>query len=332
MGIKALRSCQLGPENTAGAAIAAITVWNGPAPMLEDQRERVRPEADTGNLGGNNRTYVPKLAAGCTMEGEATFEQLLHIFQAGIKKVSAPSDDGAGSGKVWEFPFGTTAQNTVQTYTIEAGDDQQFERMEYSFVKSFTLSGKSGEAVMLSADWVGRQISTCTKTMNKTAPVVEEILFGNSTLAIDDVGGPIGGTPVTATLKGFEFGGSTGMIENFTGDEVFFTNIKNVKPELTLKITFEHNASAVAEKAAADVETPRAIRLMFEGSALTSAYTYSKKTLIIDMAGKWLSFEKIDEEDGNDVVTGEFSVAYDATADLFCEITLVNKIAALANA
>ena len=325
-GVKALRSCQLGAESTAGTAVAATTIWNGPAPMLEDTSERTRPDADVGRLGGSNRLYTPKRAAACTMEGEATFEQLIHILQAGIKKVD-PVQDGAGSGYVWTFPFGNTAQNVPQTYTIEAGDDQQFEEMEYSIVKNLSLTGKAGEAVMESAEWVGRQVATCTKTASLDLPVVEEILSGTAKIYIDAVSGTIGSTQKSATLMGFEFGGDTGMLEVFTQDALYFTKVKNVKPELTLKLTFEHDATSVAEKAAAVAGTPRMIRLLFEGSALASEGTaYAKKSLVIDVAGKWLNFEKIDEEDGNDVVTGELSIEYDETADLFCTVVVVNEL------
>ena len=66
-----------------------------------------------------------------------------------------------------------------------------------------------------------------------------------------------------------------------------------------------------------------------EGTALTSAGAYTYKTAIISLAGKWDTFEKIDEQDGNDIVTGHFIVHYNSTANLFAAITVVNQVSSM---
>ena len=93
----------------------------------------------------------------------ATYEQLLHILEAGVKTVSS-SQDGTGSGYIYEYVFPTTAANSIKTYTIEGGDNTEEEEFTYGFVESFTLSGAPGESVMMGADWVGREVSTGTFT------------------------------------------------------------------------------------------------------------------------------------------------------------------------
>jgi hypothetical protein len=86
----------------------------------------------------------------------------------------------------------------------------------------------------------------------------------------------------------------------------------------------------VAEKEAWRNGTPRQIRLLIEGDALTSAGTsYSKKTVRIDLAGKWESFEALSDQDGNDTVTGLFRARYNQLADLFAEIVVVNELTTL---
>ncbi len=72
------------------------------------------------------------------------------------------------------------------------------------------------------------------------------------------------------------------------------------------------------------------MRLKINGSALTTAgsgYTY--KTLIVDLAGKWETFDKIDEQDGNDIVTGTLRARYNSTAALFAEFVVVNELSSL---
>jgi hypothetical protein len=73
-----------------------------------------------------------------------------------------------------------------------------------------------------------------------------------------------------------------------------------------LNVTFEHNATAVAEIAAWRAGTARQIRLQFDGSG--------SKYARFDMAGKWEKFDKIGEKDVNDNVTGTFVACYDTTA------------------
>jgi hypothetical protein len=101
-------------------------------------------------------------------------------------------------------------------------------------------------------------------------------------------------------------------------------------PEIKLDVTFEHNATATAEKAYWRAGTARLLRIKCEGSTLAaagSAYTY--KTMIINLAGKWDSFEKIDEVDGNDVVTGHFIARYNSTSALFASFVIANEVAAM---
>jgi hypothetical protein len=326
MGIKALRKIQLGKETTAGTAVAASIIWRGTG-TLEDQREVIFPDEDIGYLSGVDRLYCPKLLAGFVFDAvPATFEQLPIILSAGVKNVVTGVTDTGGSGKVYTYTFPTTAQNIFTTWTIEGGDDSGAEEMEYSFVESFEISGNGGEAVMMSSNWIGRQVSTSTFTTPLSVPTVEEVLFGNGKMYID--GTTIGTTQVTNTLLGFALRVNSGIVTKFTADgQKYFSFATQTKPEVLFDVTFEHNASAVSEKAAWRAGTARLIRLDIAGNALTTAGTFSNKLLRVDLAGKWERFDKIGETNGNDIVTGTFRANYDPTAAKFAEIKVVNQTA-----
>lgn len=332
MSIKALRKVQLGGETTAGTAVAADTIYRVENAMLKDDRVKVAPGEDVGNLGGLNRQYESFLGGSLSMpEHPLNFEQSLHVFEAGIKAVQTPSADTGGSGKIYVYPFPTTSVNTPKTYTIEGGDDQQAEEMEFAFVKSFTISGGPKEALMLSAEWEGRQVAPTTFTAGLSAPSVEEVLFSKGEIYIDDVGGTLGATKKSNTLMGMTLNVTTGFqsVPAACGQK-YFAFVKQTKPEVTLNVTFEHDASAVAEIAAWRAGTARQIRLLFVGSSLTTAgATYSAKSFIVDLAGKWESFDAIGETDGNDIVSGTFRAGFDSTANLFGNITVVNELAAV---
>lgn len=329
MGIKALRKLLLGAETTAGTAVAADLRWRGTG-VIEDQREVIFPDEDIGYLSGIDRNYVPKLLAAVSFDSvPATFEQLPIILSAGVKNVITGVTDTGGSGKVYTYAFPTTSANSITTWTIEAGDDQQAEEVEYAFVESFELSGNGGEALQMSANWIGRQVTKCSFTSPVTDPAtVEEILFGKGKLYIDEASGTIGTTEKSATLLGMGLNVDTGWIAKFAADgNLYFSWAQSTKPEVLLNVTFEHNSTAVAEKDAWKAGTARLLRLKFEGNALTTAGTFSKKTLIIDLAGKWESFDTLGDQNGNDIVTGTFRAGYDATAAKFAEIKVVNETA-----
>ena len=330
-GIKALRKIQLGRETTAGTAVAATTRWRGMG-AIQDDRVVEFPEEDVGILSGTDRSYVSKLAASISFDSvPATFEQLPHIFEAGIMTDTAAAD-GGGSGYIYQYDVPTTAANTIKTYTIEGGDNIQAEEMEYSFVKDFSISGNAGEAWMASANWTGRQVSKASFTAAGSAsiPDVEEILTSKTKLYIDNATGTAGTTQVSNTVLSFDLSGNTGWQEVFTADgNLYFSFAKHTMPEFTLNVTFEHNSTAVAQKDAWIAETAKVLQLKGEGSAFTTAGTYTYKTAILELPGKWESFESLGEQDGNDIVSGTFRVRYNSDVGHAGRFIVVNDLSAL---
>ncbi len=334
-GVDGFRKMQLGPESTAGTAVAATAIWRGKAGMPDDQRVTAFAEEDIGYASGDDRTYVPMLDAKLAFpETALTFEQGPYLGEAGIKAVGTGVADGAGSGRIYAYPFPTDAAslNTLKTYTIEAGDNQQAEEMEYSFIEDFKISGKAGEPLMASANWRGRQWTPTTWTAGLSLPTVETILASKWKLYIDAVGGTIGGTQVSSTLLGLEFNAKTGWRPVHTGDGyLYYGAVEFVREllEVTLQLTFRHNASAVSEKAAWRAETARKLRVQWDGSALTAGTNYSNKALRIDMAGKWEKFETLGNDGGIQTSTGIFRARRNVTANLFAVMTFVNALATL---
>ena len=180
-GRTSLRKIQFGQEAPAGTAVVATTIWRGLG-TLEDLREKIWPEESVGYLSGLDRAYEPTLGGQIELETvEATFEQVNHLFEMGIKAVGTGVADGGGTGKVYTYGLPTTASNVVKTYTIEAGDDQRKKEIEYCFAETITLEGKFGEALKVSATLQGRQV---------TGGIYEtgiDLAFVNATSKITDV-------------------------------------------------------------------------------------------------------------------------------------------------
>jgi hypothetical protein len=329
-GIVSLRKTQIGPESTAGTAVAATSVQRLLSNGAKDDRVVEFVNEHIGYLPQVNRTVTPKLAASIAFEDSPlTFEQAMYPFSAGIQPVAATAD-GAGSGFVWTYAFPTTAVNTIKTYTIESGDNIQAREMEYSFCESFAISFNAGEVVNISSNWIGRQWSNTTFTGALTAPTVEEVLSSKGKIFIDATSGTVGTTLVSSTLLSGTLNVTTGWKPVWTADgNLYFSFAKNTAPEIKLDLVYEHNTSSEAEYAAFVAGTPRLIRLRFLGSTLTSAGTYTEKTISINLAGSYETWDSFGDMDGNNTVSCTFRAAYDSTAALFANISIVNEVASI---
>jgi hypothetical protein len=306
-GIKALRKAQGGLETTAGTAKAATFIWPGEAGWITDEGTQEPVAEDDGNFLPSARVHCPRLGATWAMpETVATFETLPVVFAAGIENITSATTDTGGSGHIYQYDVGTSAARTVATFTFEVGNNVDVSEMEYSFVEEFTLSGAEGEGLMFSAGWRGRQKTDTTFTAAQAKITgLEEIPFSIGAIYIDAT--TVGTTQKTGTWKGFSLTQVTGFKALWTGDgnaSPYFSTIKQDPPELTGEFTFEHDATGLAEIEAAEAGTTRLIRLIWEGSTLTTAgSSYTKKTLKIDLAVQYTAIPDVDEDDGDDVVT-----------------------------
>lgn len=331
-GIKVLRKVQLGRESSAGTAVAASTIWRGPAITPVDEQLKIMPEENVGLSSMTTRQYTPQKKASMSFPATpATFQQILHILEAGVKTVT-PTQDGVGSGYIYPYPLPSGDANTIKYYTLEGGDNKIMEEMEYAFVVDFVLSGKKGEAWTIAANWQGRQSTVASFTGALSIPAVSEMLFQKSKIYIDDVDDAIGSTQITNSWIEASLKVTTGMKAQFTGDgNLYFSFADFVGAKATLDLKFLHNATIAAERVKWRSDTPRQIRMLIEGKDLaTPGTTYSKETFIVDAAGMYTSFSPSnDEDEGSNVNAITFECAYDATAALFVEFLNVVELSAV---
>lgn len=333
-GIYALRRIQIGAMAALnGTTDIPTTYWRGTG-AIDDLTEVQFPDEHVGIIGGTNRSYIAKTGGEIELEADATFEQLPYLFNAGIHTTTGTTD-ATGTGVLWTWNIQAAdtdpvASSDITYLVVEGGDNQQAEIMRSAFVKELTLSGEQGQAVMVTATLEGQAVSTTTFTSGLSVPTAETILFSKGKLYIDPSSDTIGTTQKSGTLISMELPFTTGWQAIPTGDgNLYFSQVKRVGEELTLQITFEHDSSATAEIAAWRAQTERAIRLIWTGNNLTTGGTHTTKKLTIDLYGKWVEFEPLDESDGNDRVTGTFRVGYSTAAAKKGTISIVNELTSL---
>ena len=335
MGTRGLRRAQLGREVTEGTSVAATANWRGESGAgLVDTRNVEFVEEDIGYISGLDRTHIPKLGGTFAMDATpATFEQLPYLASASIVNVVTGTADGVGSGKIYTYTFNTNTVQAIQPYTIEYGDDQEAEEMNGAFVETWELTGRGGEAVMMSAGWVGRSVSVAAFTAQPAIPTVEDALFGNSKLFVDAIGGTIGTTQLTGTFLGASLKVNSGHTHKHSGDGSLQPSIRYVskgKYMVGFDLTFEHDTSGAARKVDWRGETPRLVRWLIEGSALATAGTlFNKKTIRFDCAAKVTVVPGLDDQDGNDILVLSYRSRYNVTAARHASLLICNEVASL---
>lgn len=329
-GIKPSRQVQLGKQASTSAT-ACTSIWHGNG-LLDDTRVQKMIDADVGIMSGVDDTYETALEAGMLFEATpATFEQLPHLCEMTISKITTASQDGSGSGYIRQYTWPTTTVPTLRPYTVKTGDNEQAEVADYVHGTDITLTGDERQSWTMACNAIGRQVQASTFNTTATLPSVEVMLFQKTKLYIDSITGTYGTTQVSNTLLAAQVVYNNGGRAKYTADgEKYFSFFQPTKPAVTGKMTFEHNSSATTQKAGWRTMTPYKVRLKCEGSTFTTAGTaYSKKTMIIDMSIRWTKFAKIGERNGNNVIEGTFTSRYNRTSADFGKLVIVNALSTL---
>jgi hypothetical protein len=323
-----LNKIQLGRESTAGTAVAATKVFRGSFAMLEDARTINVVDEQIGLLVPAERAFTSAYLGRLSMPNTPlTTLQVCDILEAGVETVTP---GGAGPYTyTYNFPTGTTL-NTIKTYTIEAGNasvTSDVREMEYSFVEEFEFSANAGEAWQMSANWVGRQLSSSTFTAALTAPSVTELILPRTKLYIDATGGTVGSTQVSGVLMGAQMNVTTGIMPVPVGDgNLYFSGHKFTAPTITFSLTMEleNTADAVAtERAIYESQAVRLFHLQLNGGS------DANNEMTIEWAGKYDSISDYQNSNGNTTVTFEGHAVYSSTDSLFWEAAVTNTAASL---
>ena len=319
---------QLGRETTPGTAVAATTIWRGPFGAPEDTRIRKIKEESVGSLIPAEINYDTRLGAKLAMPStELTFEQLPHIFEAGIE-TATPT--GAGP-YVRTYSFPLTTARTPKFYTVEAGNvlvalDQM--EIPYSFITEFELSGKVDEAWMMAGTWEGQRWVNAAMTGSIAVPAIEPAIFGLTKFYVNDAGGTIGTTQVSGKLLEATIKCKTGIQFVPAGDgNLYPVAHKFVKPEITFTMAYELEqdgaASFVAtERAKWVAKAGRLFRLDTPGSI-------AARNVKFDFFGIYDKFGAYENSSGNVSVKIEGHCGYSSTDSLFFTAVVSNSIATM---
>jgi len=237
---------QAGQEGTAGTAVAATVVLAGLKfrPGM-GYLNIIQPDEERGSLARYARNYVASKLVEGTLEGEATFEEIVIPLCMTIEDIDGSAPATNLSTYDWDFEPNWTSSNSPGTWTLEFGDDVQAWEAEYVFGTGLTISGSQEEAWQVSCPVVGRKMATTSFTGSKSvASDLTTILFQESKLYFDAEDGTIGSTQVTGSFLDFEWSMGDHYAPRFTGDgELYFNAVRECKVAPTLNLTLVLDAT-----------------------------------------------------------------------------------------
>ena len=341
MAGKTTQKVQIAREATAGTPItSSFTVWRGMGEMLVDDRDVVIVPEMIGISAQTTRNYTPRLGATLALAAtEATFEQIPHLFEMGLK-TTTPVQNGTGgaTGYIYTYAPANSSEDTLKYYTVETGDSVDQRVGEYTFAESITLSWTATEAVKMSAALRSRQSADLAGGFDSIVALaaVETVLGGKMSFYEDDAGTFPATTQVTGTVLSGDLTINTGRKPKYISDDgVLYFNFVYIDPtafKIEGSMVLEHDAAAVALVADYEANTSKVFRLKWDGSTLsdiTGATDGSVKTLIADFACVITGVDALTDEEGNGVITINFESGYSITDADHMTFTVINELTTL---
>lgn len=319
---------QIGAESTAaqGTAVAAGKLLGA----LEL----------TGGIKAENKVFRPtgrKYSSFVTpgkewvemkLSGQATYGEIVYPLASILKSVTPSADTTLG--KKWVFAPALSAEDTVQTYTIEQGSSVRSHSFTYGLVTEFGLKF-TRDGCEMDGTLIGQRITDgITKTSTPTA--IEDPYFPIAGTQIDvklaDSWAGLAGASAFARMLSAEWRVSERFKPLWVLDASKTSWVAHVEtpPKVQLKILVEADANGMAPLTLMRAGTPKWAQILCTGALIESGKPW---LLQIDGSYNVLEASEWKDEDGVYAIEWTFEAVYDATATKTVEVTVRNKVASL---
>lgn len=340
MGVRVLTKVQYGLESPHGTPVAADTMLLCKATLPEADREIHIPQVQMGTRtpGLISAAMVSKiLADGIGLEdADGAYFQLFPIlFSMAIKNITPAEQNPSEGDYLWDAPAPQTAAESVDSVTLEVGDDTQAYEIAYCLARSLRISGncETGEC-HVAADLFGDKVTQTTITGAIAVPSSVELV--NSKLAkiyIDGTWANLGTTELANALVDYDVNLNFGVHPKFHGSASrLFAQHGQSAITGEASFTFERISGVATEElnyrpASGYAQTMRCVRLEILG---TQIGTGDVQTLTIDLAGLWTGWRSLgSERDGDNLDVAKLTIGYDVTGTQSCRVAVITDVTAI---
>ena len=329
-GVEIFSRINVGKETVKGTAVARTRRFYGVAAgnfdigdvynfhETENRGQRVRLSARTPTL----LREVPTLKIQDS-DGIA-YDDLVLPFSVGCK--GGLTGVGAGADKVWTITPSMTATNSLESMSVDVGDDVQNWVLDYGQLSRWMLSTTFGEKTHFEGDLFAQQATkgAASAPAENTGPIIPSDLW---TVKFASTVAGLGGASVSANfLRTWSFEYLNGLKPRWYQDgNTFFGQHVETDIVGTLQMEVESLALGVSEF----VDKQRAgtldcVRLKAQGPVLGGTF-YS---LQIDIPLYWDAVKPLASvDDGVNLYTVTGRLAYDVTNTF--SMVLTNSLAAI---
>ena len=342
-GQRVLHKVQAGVEGATHGAVpvAADTMLLGEVVLPEADREVIIPGFGTGQRipGQLLSAFVRRIIAeGVTFStpgdrGGLYYQLLPLLFSMCIKGNITPVEQtGSQADWLWTFIAPLTGAETLDTITLECGDDARAYELAYVFAPELTLAGNadSGE-VTLTAQLFGDKITATTFTAGQSAPAATFVVGKLARLYIDATWAALGGNEIEDALLDWTLSIKGGGHPKLRGSATrLYESHGQGELEITLNLGLERSAAVQTEEDhfLSTTVAKRFVRLEIDSGVQIG--TGDTHKLTFDLAGAWVGWQMFGrDQDGNALDAATLRVGVDNTSGSAFEALVTTNVAAI---
>ena len=361
-GVTGYRRIQAGREGTTaitqaandyGTSAAASTYLYGTMQFTPNQEFYMAENEERNSMAEIHRVTAVSRFAEMRFEGSLQFQTFHHFLMMGMRHdpISVTLVDPATGvlQRIWHPNL--TNRNLPRSYTIRYGDNFQAYQSNLVIAKSLEISLEMNDAVMLSADLIGRfpvKSAASTGYTDLSQQRVDDAIGQNANIYVTGtapaklarVAGPIapaavsGYAPaaVAANLQsglisaasitmptGFE------MVRYATG-EIDFSDFSEMKRSWDLDLTMRHHDDGLAEYVAYEGTDIRYITVDINGQDFTAGGNTSTRNVQFNLAMLYIESPQLFQDgNGDNLFSMRGKTIHDPTWDQDFTVSLTSE-------
>lgn len=330
-----LGKVQIGKETVHGTAVAAtklVPIVQGPLPV---DRKVTELNHDIGvNVTATGRLQQGVLVQDTLSWDQGAFQLLVYLLSGGLKGGIVPVEQTPDQDDwKWTFTPALNADNALDSFTLERGDNVQAVKHAYTMFKRIHLSGQvnqdGGEsAVKLEADYFAQE----NKNGAFTAALAPLSMTYMSTklmnVYLDEAWADLGDTALEGLLRSFDLDILTGVYPDFNGGSKEYYEDHDQGP-LSVMLTLTLKRGATTEALRAALNEMRFARVELLGPDIGTGEAHSA---VFDLAGyveDVVAMASNDRQKSANLDTLVLHGQYDATSGKLLEAAVTTNVASL---
>jgi hypothetical protein len=309
-----------GTEVDAGKLVASLEITGG----IKSENTMFRPSGwKYGSFVIPGREWSE-----WKLGGQATYGELVYLLASILKSTTPVSD--TSTGKKWTFTPALSAEDTVQTYTVEMGSSVRAHQFLYGMVSELGLKF-TRDRVEIDGTMIGQRITdgiTLTSTPAAIESTPKPILGSQvSVLVADSWAGLASGTTLTRVLSAeWRVANRHGPLWVLNAANTSFVAQIELPPKVTLKLMMEADATGMGYLTLMRAATKKWVEIQAVGETIESGKTY---LLQLDGCFNVSEPAEFSDQDGVYAIEWTLEAVYDSTATKTIEAIVRNILSAL---